>query len=73
MANAVHAVDLDGNVSTLHQNEDTTGEGGELDAPVALVMRGDQLIVMNQDFVAGSATRNTATDRPFTISVFELR
>lgn len=73
LANAVHAVDLDGNVSTLYQNDDTTGEGGELDAPVALVMRGNQLIVMNQDFVAGSATRNTTTDQPFTISVFELR
>ena len=72
--NAVQVVSMDGSVSTLHQNGDTDGGDGLLDQPCEVVIHGDRLIVMNMDWWWDCEfLTNTKVDRPFTISVFELK
>ena len=71
MANAVRVIDFDGNVSTLHENGDTTGQDGGLDEPGAVLLRGRELFVMNAD-MAIPGSKNTSTDAPHSISVFRV-
>ena len=73
--NAVHAIDASGQVSTLYQNGDTTGAGGELDQPVVLLVHENRLIIVNMDLAWATPpglTLNSQVDRPFNLSVIEL-
>ncbi len=73
LLNAVHIVDMDGNVSTLHRNADTDGADGALDQPCEVLVRGEELIVVNMDMVFPSdLLTNTTVDRPFTLSTIAL-
>jgi len=69
VGNAVHRVDgKTGKVTTLAKNGNTTGEGGALDRPSEVCLRGNRLYVANIDLpLAGNAY-----DKPHTISVIEL-
>ncbi len=67
--NAIHSVDMKGNVSTLHKNGDTDGSEGLLEAPVDVVIRDGELIILNWD---GSFGINKTPDKPFTVSKINL-
>ncbi len=69
--NAVQVVDLQGNIRTLAQNGDTDGADGSIDQVCEVIVRGDELIVVNMDFPFPGLT-NTKHDKPYTISVIEL-
>ena len=75
LLNAVHAVDMTGNVRTLHKNGDTDGADGSLDQPAEVIVRGKELIIVNMDMPwddpHGFLT-NTRIDRPYTLSVIPL-
>lgn len=71
LANAVHAVSMDGSVETLAQNGDTDGADGSLDGPAEAIVRGRNVIVSNFDRVFPGAV-NTAPDKPYTLSVIPL-
>ncbi|MEH6452312.1 MAG: hypothetical protein V7782_04640 [Psychromonas sp.] len=75
LGNAVHSVDLSGKVTTLHKNGDTDGADGSLDEPVVLLVRDDQLIVVNMDLAwitpPGIAV-NTEVEAPYALSVIDL-
>jgi hypothetical protein len=76
IANAVHAVDMQGRVSTVHQNGDTDGADGSLDQPVEVLVRGDDLIVINMDIAwltPPGVSINSKVDRPYTVSAISLR
>lgn len=68
--NAIHAIDMEGNVNLLHKNGDSNGADGSLEAPVDLVIRGRELIILNWD---GNFGVNEVPDKPFTISVIKLQ
>ncbi|MEZ8968318.1 hypothetical protein AB6E53_16680 [Vibrio breoganii] len=73
--NAVHSVGADASVETLHQNADTSGADGSLDQPVVLLLRDDQLIVVNMDIAwitPKGAALNTEVEAPFNLSVIDL-
>lgn len=73
MINGVQAVDMQGNVTTVHQNGDTDGADGSLDQPCEVIVRGKELIVINMDMVfENDDLVNTTIDRPFTLSVITL-
>jgi len=75
LLNAVHVVDMEGNVRTLHKNGDTDGADGSLDQPAEVIVRGNELIVVNMDMPwpdpHGYLT-NTKIDQPYTLSVIPL-
>ncbi len=73
--NAVHVVDMKGNVHTLHKNPDTDGADGSLDQPCEVLIRGNELIVINMDMPWEDPTGllvNTKIDEPYTILVIPL-
>jgi hypothetical protein len=73
--NAVHVVDMRGNVQTLFKNPDTDGADGSLDQPCKVLMRGNELIVISMDMPWEDPTGmlvNTKIDEPYTISVIPL-
>ncbi|MDN3715235.1 hypothetical protein [Vibrio breoganii] len=73
--NAVHSVGADASVETLHQNADTSGADGSLDQPVVLLLRDDQLIVVNMDIAwitPKGAALNTEVEASFNLSVIDL-
>ncbi len=75
LLNAAHAVDMQGNVTTLHQNGDTDGTDGALDQPCEVIVRGSELIVVNMDMPwedPDDLLVNTKIDQPYTISVIQL-
>jgi sugar lactone lactonase YvrE len=75
LGNAVHAVDMKGNVRTLHKNPDTDGADGSLDQPCEVVVRGNELIVVNMDMPWNDPTGllvNTKIDQPYTLSTIPL-
>jgi sugar lactone lactonase YvrE len=75
LQNAVHAVDMEGNVLTLHKNGDTDGSDGSLDQPAEVIIRGNELIVVNMDMPWDDPLDllvNTKTDEPYTLSVIQL-
>ncbi len=69
--NAVQAVDLKGNITTVARNGDTDGADGSLDQPCELIVRGRELIAVNMDFPFPGLT-NTTHDKPYTLSVIKL-
>jgi sugar lactone lactonase YvrE len=76
LRNAVHAVDMEGNVQTLHENPDTDGADGSLDQPCEVLLRGDELIVVSMDMPWDDSTgllKNSRIDEPYTISVIPLQ
>ncbi len=75
LGNAVHVVDMKGNVRTLHKNGDTDGADGSLDQPCEVLVRGNELIVVNMDMPWNDPTGlliNTKIDKPYTISTIPL-
>lgn len=71
--NAVQAVDLKGQVTTVWANGDTDGADGSLDQPCEVIVRGRELIVINMDmWFECKWIKNTKIDKPFTISVIRL-
>jgi len=73
LLNGVQVVDMDGNVTTLHQNGDTDGADGSLDQPCEVLERGNELIIINMDMPWESDTlTNTKIDKPYTVSAIRL-
>jgi len=75
LQNAVHTVDREGNVLTLHKNGDTDGSDGSLDQPAEVIIRGNELIVVNMDMPWDDPLDllvNTKIDEPYTLSVIQL-
>jgi DNA-binding beta-propeller fold protein YncE len=75
LLNAVHAIDENGRVSTLHQNGDTDGSNGLLNQPAEVILRGNELIVVNMDMPWADPhgyLTNTTIDEPYTLSVITL-
>ncbi|MEM9101977.1 MAG: hypothetical protein AAGB12_06620 [Pseudomonadota bacterium] len=71
--NAVYSITLDGKLTLLAKNGDTTGANGELDAPGEVIVRGNQAYVNNFDAAFGAPTMvNTKADAPVTISVIDI-
>jgi DNA-binding beta-propeller fold protein YncE len=54
LGNAIHAVSLDGKVTTLLRSGDGDSSRGDLDQPCAILQMGDDLLVSNMDY-AGAA------------------
>ncbi len=73
LINGIRAVDMKGTVTTIHKNGDTDGADGYLDQPCEVIVRGNELIVINMDmWFESDLLTNTKIDEPFTISVIQL-
>lgn len=73
LENALYAIDESGQIEKLHQNGDTNGEEGLLDQPAEVILRGDELIIVNMDLGGYSKEDlNTKPDEPYTISSYDL-
>ncbi|GAB7524185.1 SMP-30/gluconolactonase/LRE family protein [Paraburkholderia sp. 2C] len=74
LGNAVHAVDMDGNVTTLQRNGDADSTTGKLDMPCALLLIGDRLIVSNMDYVSAAPGRavNVTLNRDHALTVLKV-
>jgi len=72
LANAIHAVSLEGRVETVTQNGDCDGSGGLLDAPSEAVVRKGELVAANFDRVFPGAV-NTKPGKPYTLAVIPLK
>jgi sugar lactone lactonase YvrE len=73
LVNGVQAVTMDGKVTTVHSNADTTGADGSLDQPCEVIVRGNELIVINMDMPWESdLLTNKKIDKPFTVSVIPI-
>lgn len=73
LRNGVQAIDMEGAVETLWTNGDTTGADGSLDQPCEVLLRGDELIVVNMDMWWDTDLLvNKAIDEPYTLSVIQL-
>ncbi|MCP4001554.1 MAG: hypothetical protein GY727_11650 [Gammaproteobacteria bacterium] len=75
LGNGAHAVDMQGNVTTLHKNGDTDGADGSLDQPCEVIIRGKELILVNMDMawaVPAMLQVDTEVDQPYTLSVIKL-
>lgn len=72
-ANAVYSIDMKGNIELLAQNGDTDGAKGEIDGPSELIVRGNEIIIMNFDAVFDSPEMvNKTADAPHTLSVIRI-
>jgi hypothetical protein len=69
--NAIQVVETNGNLTTLWENDDNDGSGGLLDQPCEVLIRGDDLIIVNMD-MPFPGLKNTKYDAPHTISVIRL-
>jgi len=73
LGNGVHSVDMNGKVQTLHKNGDTNGASGLLDEPCEVIVRGNELIIVNMDMpFENPHLINTKIDKPYTLSVITL-
>ncbi len=73
LQNGVQVVDMEGNIRTLHKNPDTDGADGSLDQPCEVLLRGNELIVINMDmWWECEWLVNKAIDKPYTVSVIDL-
>ena len=73
LGNGVHSVDMDGTVTTLHKNGDTDGTNGLLDEPCEVIVRGDELIIVNMDMpFENEHLVNSKIDKTYTLSVIKL-
>lgn len=72
-ANAVYSIDMTGKLKLLSKNDNTNGKNGELDGPSEVVIRDNQVIVMNFDAAFDSPKMTNKTpDKPYTLSVIIL-
>jgi hypothetical protein len=77
--NAIQVVSAAGAVTTLWENDNTTGVGGLLDQPAEPLIRGTDLIIANFDAGFGAPAagfqpgKNTGHDAPYTLSVIKLQ
>ncbi|UPG83840.1 hypothetical protein L2Y94_10760 [Luteibacter aegosomatis] len=74
LGNAIHAIDMQGKVTTLQRNDDSGSATGKLDEPCAVLILGDILLVANMDYVSaapGSAV-NSRLDDDHAISAIAL-
>ncbi|MEP2058540.1 MAG: hypothetical protein ABJJ05_12080 [Maribacter litoralis] len=72
-ANAVYSIDMQGNLQLLAQNANTDGADGKLDGPGEVIVRGNQIIVLNFDAAFGAPNMvNKTPDAPYTVSVLEI-
>jgi len=69
--NAVQAVDMSGNVTTVSSNGNTDGRNGLIDQPCEVIVRGKDLIIVNMDMPFEGIV-NTKFDKPWTLSVIKL-
>ncbi len=72
IANAIHAVSLDGKVRVLAQSGDTDGMDGGMDQPCEPMLRGREVIVSNMDWPIVPDAINQKYNKPATLSVIEL-
>jgi sugar lactone lactonase YvrE len=73
LINGVQVVDMTGKVTTLHANPDTDGADGSLDQPCEVLVRGNELIVINMDMPWESdLLTNKKIDKPYTVSAITL-
>lgn len=74
LGNAVHAIDRQGRITTLHRNGDADGSDGSLDQPAEVILRGNQLIVVNMDmsWATPGLSVNTRVDDRYNLSVIDL-
>lgn len=74
LGNAVHRIDRQGRVTTLHRNGDSDGADGSFDQPAEVILRGDQLIVVNMDmaWATPGLSVNTRIDDRSNLSVIDL-
>jgi hypothetical protein len=73
--NAVYKMDMKGNVQPLPKNPDTDEADGFLDKPYEVLIRGNELIVVNMGMTWEETTGllvNTKNDKPYIISVIPL-
>lgn len=72
--NAVQIVDMKGKVETVWENGDTDGADGSLDQPCEVIIRDDELIIVNMDmYFESEFLKNTKIDQPYTLSVIDLK
>ncbi|MFJ9993538.1 SMP-30/gluconolactonase/LRE family protein [Pseudomonas putida] len=74
LGNAVHAIDTQGKVTTLQKNGDSTGADGTLDQPAEVIMRGDQLVIVNMDmaWATPGLSVNTEVDTQSNLVAIDL-
>lgn len=73
LENALYSIDETGTIETLHQNGDTDGSNGLLDQPAEVILRNNELVIINMDLGAYSPDDvNTKPDEPYTISSYDL-
>lgn len=74
LGNAVHAIDREGHVTTLHKNGDNNGADGSLDQPAEVILRGNQLIIVNMDmaWATPGLSVNKQVDDRYNLSVIDL-
>ncbi|WP_109832275.1 NHL repeat-containing protein [Reichenbachiella versicolor] len=72
-ANAVYSIDMNGDLDLLVKNGNTNGDDGLLDAPSEVVIRGNEIIVLNFDATFDVPNMvNKSPDAPYTLSVITL-
>jgi len=69
--NAIHVVTPDGKWTTLWENGDTDGSTGLLDQPCEVLLRGDELVIVNFD-MPFPGLKNSKYDKYHTLSVIRL-
>ncbi len=47
--NSIYRISKNGKVNLLYHNEDVNGVNGQLDQPAEVVLRGNELIIVNMD------------------------
>jgi DNA-binding beta-propeller fold protein YncE len=73
--NAIKVISPAGTVTTLWENDDSTGVDGLLDQPAEPTIRGSELLIANFDagFTATQPGKNKSSDAPHTLSVIKLK
>lgn len=69
--NSVKRISLDGKLENLWQNSDTNGAGSMIDQPCEVIVRGNELIVVDFD-MPFPGLLNSTFDAPHTIHVIQL-
>jgi len=70
LANAVQAIDLEGNVTTIAAETTFDGANGKMDQPCEVLMRGDDMIISNFDMPVDGGV-NTEFETPNCISIIK--
>ena len=73
LENALYTIDENGTIETLHKNGDTDGTNGLLDQPAEVILRNNELVIINMDLGGYSPDDvNSKPDEPYTISSYDL-